>query len=74
MHVFTGLQKLFKARKAYIREEEHAKGYGKVSKEGGYIEKVTRGSRVGGNRWKAGCIGGSGVETGGNVYLDMESG
>ena len=39
-----------------------------------YIEKVTRGSRVGGNRWKAGCIGGSGVETGGNVYLDMESG
>ena len=38
------------------------------------VEKVTRGSRVGGNRWKAGCIGGSGVETGGNVYLDMESG
>ena len=37
MHVFTGLQKLFKARKAYIREEEHAKGYGKVSKEGGYV-------------------------------------
>jgi hypothetical protein len=35
MHVFTGLQKLFKAKKAYIREEEHAKGYGKVSREGG---------------------------------------
>jgi len=30
MHVFTGLQKLFKAKKAYIRGEEHAKKYGKV--------------------------------------------
>ena len=38
------------------------------------VEKVTRRSRVGGNRCKAGCIGGSGVEAGGNVYLDMESG
>jgi hypothetical protein len=29
------LQKLFKAKKVYIKEEEHAKGYGKVSREGG---------------------------------------
>ena len=28
--VFTWLQKLFKAKKAYIMGEEHAKGYGKV--------------------------------------------
>ena len=41
MHVFTGLQKLFKARKAYIREEEHAKGYGKVS--GGRITGTEEG-------------------------------
>ena len=32
--VFTD-EKLFKAKKVYIREEEHEKGYGKVSREGG---------------------------------------
>jgi hypothetical protein len=36
MHVVTELQKLFKAKKAYIRGEEHAKGVWEgVSGEGG---------------------------------------
>ena len=36
MNVVTGLHKLFKAKKVYIREEEHAKGVWEgVSGEGG---------------------------------------
>ena len=48
MHVFTGLQKLFKAKKAYIREEEHAEGYGKVSR--GRISSTERGDEEGPDR------------------------
>ena len=46
------LQKLFKAKKVYIREEEHAKGYGKVS--GGRITGTEEG---GGGRTRRGQTG-----------------
>ena len=47
--VFTWLQKLFKAKEAYIMGEEHAKGYGKVGMR--REDKWYKGGGPGGVRW-----------------------